>query len=313
VAYRYRNANPDHRPHGPGAILRWGVTDRILGRRKKRPPGRPAPMVTPDCELIHRGSIEPWMMWLGHASFLGSLGGDRFLIDPVFSNHVGWLYRRYLPPALACDQLPEVAAVMITHNHYDHLDAEALRALAKDIPIVVPEGLGAWMRRRGHRRVVELRWWQQTSIARLRITLVPACHWSRRGVVDTNRTLWGGYVVEGKGASIYHAGDTAAANGFGEIARRFPSLDAALLPIGGYEPGWFMERYHLTPEQAGEAFLAVDAQRLVPMHWGTFQLTDEPLSEPAERISSWWQAQGPGDGRSLRLLAVGDIISLEGS
>jgi L-ascorbate metabolism protein UlaG (beta-lactamase superfamily) len=263
-------------------------------------------LVAPDFELLHRESNEPWLMWLGHASFLATLGGERFLIDPVFSKHAGWLYRRYLPPPLTMDQLPEVTAVMVTHNHYDHLDRAAIRALPEAVPVVVPEGLGSWMRRCGRRHVVELRWWQNTTIGELQVTLVPACHWSRRGVFDTNRTLWGGYVVEGRGASIYHAGDTSAANDFEVIAERFPTLDAAMLPIGGYEPGWFMERYHLTPEQAGEAFLAVGAKRLVPMHWGSFQLTDESLSEPAERIESWWRAQGPGDGRSLHLLAVGD-------
>jgi L-ascorbate metabolism protein UlaG (beta-lactamase superfamily) len=263
-------------------------------------------MVAPDFELLRRASTEAWLMWLGHASFLASLGGERFLVDPVFSQHAGRLYRRYLPPPLTIDQLPELTAVMVTHNHYDHLDRAALRALPEAVPVVVPEGLGSWMRRCGRRQVVELRWWRQTIIGGLRITLVPACHWSRRGVFDTNRTLWGGCVVEGSGTSIYHSGDTSAANDFDSIADRFPSLDAAMLPIGGYQPGWFMERYHLTPEQAGEAFLAVGAERLVPMHWGSFQLTDEPLSEPAERIETWWWSHEPGDGRSLHLLAVGE-------
>jgi L-ascorbate metabolism protein UlaG (beta-lactamase superfamily) len=116
------------------------------------------------------------------------------------------------------DQLPGVDVVMVTHNHYDHLDADVIRSLSDEVAVVVPNGMGRWMRRRGRKRVIELGWWQQVEIGILTITLVPACHWSRRGVFDTNRVLWGGYVVEGGGCSIYHSGDSAWSEGFGEIA-----------------------------------------------------------------------------------------------
>ena len=117
-------------------------------------------------------------------------------------------------------------------------------------------------------------------------------------------------MVEGRGLSIYHAGDTAWFDGFTEIGERFPNLDAALLPIGGYDPAWFMEHYHLNPEQAGRAFMEVGARRMVPMHWGTFQLTDEALCAPVERIRCWWQQEGPPDHRRLNLLAVGESLNL---
>ena len=313
MAHRYSNLNPDHRPHGPGAILRWGITDRLLGRRRKKDPGPPAPMVEPDRDLLHRDTNQPWLVWLGHASFLGSLGGQRLLIDPVFSSHAGWLYRRYLAPPLAVDDLPEVAAVLVTHNHYDHLDAEVFRKLGDRVEVIVPEGMGAWMRRHGCARVIELGWWQEAEIDRLRITLVPACHWSRRGIFDTNQALWGGYVVEGDGHSIYHSGDTASFGGFAEIGRRFPDLDAAMLPIGGYEPAWFMEHYHLNPEQAGQAFVEVGARHFIPMHWGTFQLTDESLCEPIDRMQAWWRREGPTNPRRLHVLDVGASIVLDGT
>jgi len=313
LANRYSNENPDHRPHGPRAILRWGITDRVLGRRHKKPPGPPAPTVRPNLDLILSESKEPWLTWLGHASFLGSLGGRRFLIDPVFSPHAGWLYRRYLPPPMTIDQLPDVDAVMVTHNHYDHLDESVFRSLAAGIAVIVPEGMGQWMRRRGRGRVIELRCWQEVNFGTLRITLVPACHWSRRGIFDTNRTLWGGYVVEGGGCSVYHSGDSAWFEGFAEIGRRFPAIDAAMLPIGGYQPAWFMEHYHLNPELAGHAFVELGANRLVPMHWGTFQLTDEPLCEPIDRMRSWWRQAGPGNPHRLRVLDVGESLMLDGS
>jgi L-ascorbate metabolism protein UlaG (beta-lactamase superfamily) len=155
-----------------------------------------------------------------------------------------------------------------------------------------------------------LGWWQAANVGSLKIHFVPARHWSRRRIADTNRSWWGGFVVEGAGARVYHAGDTAAFDGFREIRRRFPALDAALLPVGAYSPAWFMEHNHLNPEQAGEAFLESGARMLVPMHWGTFQLTDEPLCEPAERIRGWWRESGSADGRSIWLPAVGETRSL---
>jgi L-ascorbate metabolism protein UlaG (beta-lactamase superfamily) len=169
------------------------------------------------------------------------------------------------------------------------------------------------MRRRGCTRVIELGWWQHAEVGDLKVTLVPACHWSRRGIFDTNRVLWGGYVIEGGGHSVYHSGDTASFEGFCEIGRRFPELDAAMLPIGGYQPVWFMEHYHLNPEQAGRAFLDLGARRLIPMHWGTLQLTDEPLCEPVERMRTWWQHNGPDSSRRLNLLDVGASLRLDGS
>ncbi len=309
---RFRNQDPRHRPHGPGAVLRWGLIDRLTRRRRRRPPGPPAPILTPDHNLIHGDTGGPRLTWLGHASFLGFLNGSSFLIDPVFATRAGRLYRRHLPPPLAVDELPAIDTVLITHNHFDHLDADACRSLTDDAVFVVPKGLRAWFRRRGRNRIIELECWESAEIDSLRVTLVPARHWSRRGLFDTNRTLWGGYVVERDGVAVYHAGDSAVFAGFAEIGRRFPGLAAAMLPIGGYEPAWFMEHHHLNPEQAGRAFLELAARRLVPMHWGTFQLTDEPLCEPVERLGSWWRQQAFHGSRELCVLAVGETLVLEG-
>lgn len=312
MAHRFTNLDSNHRPHGPGAILRWGITDRLRGRRRKQPPGPPAPTAQPDFELLKRDTTDGYLTWLGHASFLGSVAGRRFLIDPVFSAHAGWFYKRFLPAPLSVDQLPQIDVVLATHNHYDHLDAGVYRTLRNAVPVVVPTGMARWMRRRGCQRVIELGWWDQTEIGGLRITLVPACHWSRRGIFDTNHVLWGGYVIEGDGLSVYHSGDTAWFEGFDEIRTRFPNLDAAMLPIGGYEPAWFMEHYHLNPEQAGQAFVACGARRLVPMHWGTFQLTDETLCEPIDRMRSWWHEHGPDHPRRLEVLDVGASLKFGG-
>jgi L-ascorbate metabolism protein UlaG (beta-lactamase superfamily) len=308
---KFTNPDPSHRPHGPAAILRWGVIDRLRGRRLRSRPGPPAPAVQPDLDLIRSADIRPRLTWIGHASFLGSLDGTSFLVDPVFSRHAGVLYPRYLAPGLGQSDLPAIGAVMVTHNHYDHLDAGAIRGLAEQVPVVAPAGMGGWLERQGRDHVLELGWWQSAEVNGLRITLVPSCHWSRRGILDTNRALWGGYVVESGDQRLYHAGDTAYFDGFREIADRFPGLLAAMLPIGGYRPAWFMEHYHLNPEQAGRAYVDLGARYLVPMHWGTFQLTDEPLCEPEGRMRAWWQGEGRGDGRALKMMAVGETIILE--
>jgi L-ascorbate metabolism protein UlaG (beta-lactamase superfamily) len=311
MPYRYSNADPAHRPHTAAAIFRWGVSDRLLRRRRRRPPGPPAPWVAADLELIHEDSLRPRLTWIGHSGFLGTLGGSSFLIDPVFSRRVGGVFRRFCPPGVDPTRLPALEAVLVTHNHYDHLDATAIRAVRRSVPVVVPEGLGSWIKRRG-RNAVELRWWETARIGRLEITLVPARHWSRRRITDTNRSWWGGYVVRSGDQAVYHAGDTAWSDGFSEIGRRLGPLQAAMLPIGGYDPAWFMEHHHLNPEQAGQAWRELGAGLMVPMHWGSFQLTDEPLTEPRDRLSDWWSDQVGEDRRRLVALAVGETVVLGG-
>jgi L-ascorbate metabolism protein UlaG (beta-lactamase superfamily) len=287
--------------------------DRLTGRRRVAAPGPPAPRVAPDLALVQRRGGPPRLTWIGHASLLGSLGEGSFLVDPVFARRVGAFYPRHGEPGLSPGDLPPIDALLVTHNHYDHLDAASCRAVGRGAPVVVPAGLGRWFRRRGFARVVELAWWQSAAAGPLTVTLVPARHWSRRGVADENHSLWGGFVVEGAGASVYLAGDSAWFSGFAEIGRRFPGLLAAVLPIGGYEPAWFMSVNHLNPEEAGRAFLDLGARHLVPVHWGAFQLTDEPLAEPAARLAAWWEREGPRDGRRLLFLAVGETAALEGS
>lgn len=309
--HRFDNPDPAHHPHGARAILRWGVLDPLLRRRRVEPPGPPAPRVEPDRSLVWEAGGPARLTWIGHASFLGVLEGARFLIDPVLSSRVGWLYRRHVPPGLWAEDLPPLNVLLISHSHYDHLDAPSVDAVPRTTPVVVPLGLGSWFRRRGFQGVTELGWWESAQAGPLRVTLVPARHWSRRGILDTNRTLWGGFVVEAGEVAVYCAGDTAWFEGFELIARRFPGLLAAVLPIGGYRPAWFMEHNHMNPEQAGRAFLTLGARHLVPAHWGTFQLTDEPLAEPARRLEAWWRRNDPQDGRKLHLPAVGETVPLE--
>ncbi len=307
----YTHVDPTHPPHQLRAVFRWGIWDRLTGKRRIAPPGPPAPRVEPDLDVIlDDGS--PRLTWIGHAGFLGSLGGVNFLVDPVFSNRLAGFYPRHVAPGLEPRQLPPIATVMVSHAHYDHMDGDFLRRLPRDTTVVIPEGLGRWFSRRGFSDVHELLWWDSATVGPLKITLTPARHWSKRDAFDTNRSLWGGFVVEGGDTAVYHAGDTAwFGECFREIGLRFPELLAAMMPIGAYEPGWFMEYNHMNPEQAGRAFLATGARHLVPMHWGCFQLTDEPLAEPPARLREWWNTHAP-PATELRQLAVGETVVFDG-
>jgi len=310
LPHRFSNADPGHRPHSARAILRWGVWDRLTGRRRVMPPGPAAPRVAPDPTAIQRREGPPRLTWIGHSSFLASVGASHVLIDPIFSARAGFTYPRFVAPGLSVSQLPPLDALLVSHAHYDHLDAPSVRAIPREVAVFAPLGLGEWFRRRGFHRVHELGWWDEAAAGPLSITLVPARHWSRRGLADTNRSWWGGFVLRRGDVVVYHGGDSAWLDGFAEIGRRFPGILAAMLPIGSYSPAWFMEHHHLNPEQAGRAFIEVGARELVPMHWGTFQLTDEPLAEPVERLRAWWDREDP-KRRRLRVAAVGETLTFD--
>ncbi len=186
------------------------------------------------------------------------------------------------------DRLPPLDLLLISHNHYDHLDAPTVRPLARDTPVVAPGGLGRWFRYRGFTAVTELDWWETVRVCPLEVTFVPAHHWSRRGLFDHCATLWGGFVLTLPGLRVYHAGDSAYGPFFAEIGSRYPGIDVAMLPIGAYAPRWFMHTMHMDPEEAAQAASDVDARIMVPMHWGTFQLSREPALEPIERTQAAW-------------------------
>jgi L-ascorbate metabolism protein UlaG (beta-lactamase superfamily) len=168
----------------------------------------------------------------------------------------------------------------------DHLDLPSLGAVGG--PIIAGLGLAPFFAKSGL-ACSELEWWGETRVGQVTIRFVPSQHWSRRGLNDENATLWGGFVIEGSSARLYHSGDTAYFDGFAEIGRRSGTLDAALLPIGAYEPAWFMSKRHMNPEEAVRAFSELGARHFVAMHFGTFKLTDEPLDEPTKRLESEWQ------------------------
>lgn len=289
--YRFKNLDGSG-PHELSAVLKWAVTDRLLGRRKPATSGAGAPRRAVDPKSLAdppRAGEGARLTWIGHASWLLQLDGVSLLVDPVFSDRLGPGVRRRVPPAIGPGELPHIDAQLVTHNHRDHLDLPSLRQVAR--PVIAGLGLAPFFARHGL-ACSELDWWSEVRVGPVSVRFVPAQHWSRRGLSDANETLWGGFVIQGSSARLYHSGDTAYFEGFSQIGERCGPIDAALLPIGAYDPEWFMSKQHLDPENAVRAFVELRARQLVAMHWGTFQLTDEPLDEPPRRLHAEWSRRG---------------------
>ncbi|MBM7090949.1 MBL fold metallo-hydrolase [Streptomyces sp. NPDC014603] len=241
--------------------------------------------------------------WAGHASWVVRIGGLTVLTDPVWSRRILGTPARVTPVGVAWDALPRVDAVVISHNHYDHLDAPTLRRLPRDTPVFVPAGLGRWFQRRRFTRVTELDWWEAAELPppgggpgrgdAVRFDFVPAHHWSKRTLTDTCHSLWGGWVLTAPdGQRVYFAGDTGYGHWFSRIGRRYPGIDLALLPIGAYDPRWWLRDVHCDPEEAVRAAQDLGARRMAPMHWGTFVLSAEPVLEPLTRVRAAWARAG---------------------
>lgn len=293
---------------GPMDLLRWQLSSNPFAADKRAcaPPQTIPHALSRWQELGEGGRV----LWLGHASFLVEIDGVRVLIDPVFGR-AGRLMPRLNTAPVGVAELPSVHAVAVTHGHYDHLDAASLGALARrhpDLLFVVPLGLGRALPRRC-RRVVELDWWQRVRVEGVDIALVPAQHWHRRGPFDANRALWGGYVVRGT-RSVYHSGDTGWFDGFGVIGRVFPGLDVALLPMGAYEPRWFMNPQHMPPEASVRAFVDLGARHMLAMHWGTFDLTDEPYDHGPRVLLPAQVAEAGLAGERVHVVAPGGGLDL---
>jgi len=302
----FRNPWPGSTPHGFADVLKWSgqrLADRLRGRgpapAQEFPLGRPA-VVTPRAT---DGALRA--TWVGHSTVLLQLGDVNVLTDPMWSERASpfsWAGpRRHVPPAFSLASLPPIDVVVLSHDHYDHLDERTVRALAVAHPEarwVTTLGVGARLLGFGVQQVVELDWWEETKASGAEVVCTPAQHFSGRGPTDRDSTLWGGFAIHVAGWRIFYAGDTGYHPEFGEIARRHGPFDLALVPIGAYEPRWFMQPVHMDPDEAVAAVAdLMHAQphsrtAFLPIHWGTFRLTDEPMDEPPRRAAGAWAARG---------------------
>ncbi len=209
--------------------------------------------------------------------------------------------KRNVPVTIPIQHLPEIDVVLISHGHYDHLHIQSLRHLPGDPLFLIPRGLKALLKKKGflEERIVELDWWEEWSNQNVTLTFVPAQHWVKRGLFDTNTSRWGGWVLESTAQSLYFAGDSGYFEGFKQL-QKIKSIDYALVPIGAYEPEWFMELDHMKPEDAVQAFIDLGASHMVPMHYGTFRLADDTGPEALERFEQAWKEKGINEKKKKR-------------
>ena len=298
-------------PTGP-ALQPLSAVPRMLLSRRTRWPTRIADAPQP---FPRRDNAAAALTFVGHATFLIQTPAGNILTDPVFSERAGpWGLigpRRVRPPAISLDSLPRVSIILLSHNHYDHCDLRALDALARrfDPVVLTPLGNARLLRSAGVKRIEELDWWQQTTAMSFPVALTPAHHFSARGPFDRNRALWGGFVIRIGARRIYFAGDTAYAPFFGDVRERLGPIDLALLPIGAYEPRWFMQSVHMNPEEAIRAHQELDAQLSIAMHFGTFQLTTEGIDEPIRALEQARASQQLPES-AFRTLAFGETAYL---
>jgi len=246
------------------------------------PQVRPAAMVGTDCVQV---------TFVNHATLLLQTHGLNVLTDPVWSERVGPFSfagpKRIVEPGIRYEDLPPIHVLLISHNHYDHIDIETVKRFSRDHKprIVVPLGDGAWMQRAGVERIEEMDWWQTLPLHdSIKACFTPSQHWSARGLFDRCQSLWGSFAINVLDQTFYFAGDTGYGPHFKEIARRFPRVRSAFLPIGAYEPRWFMRYQHTNPEEAVLAHKDLQAEHSIGIHFGCFQLTDEAWDAPAREL-----------------------------
>ena len=320
----FQNSDGEFQPKSLADVLRWRWNASRLGLPPR--PQTAIPTQAADLAFIRANtgtSQQPAVTWVGHATVLAQLGGLSMLTDPIFSERASPFSfagpRREQPPGVALHELPHVDAVLVSHNHYDHLDLPSCRALSRQAggsPLfVVPLGLQSWFAARGITRVVELDWWQETRLGGLDIALVPARHWSARGLNDRMKTLWGGFAVFAPDCQLFFAGDTGYSRDFADIRARYAGrqhdggFDIALIPIGAYEPRWFMADQHVNVEEALKIHADLGAKASLGVHWGTFALTDEALDEPPRQLARQRAGLGLAED-AFFTLAVGETRRL---
>jgi len=311
----YQFFNPGREePKGLGAFLRWHFRESTA----KWPETYPSTFRDQPPKLVDADKMR--VSYVGHASFLLQTGGHNILIDPVWADRASPVSfagpRRVNPPGIEFDHLPRIDTVLVTHNHYDHMDVALIARLwARDNPrIITPLGNDTILRSAVAGLVAEAFDWE-AAIPLSAATLVhvePTQHWSARGAFDRRHALWASFVVESPAGKIYCVGDSGFGEGwaFRRVAKRHPEIELALLPIGAYEPRWFMRTQHMNPDESVQSLLLCGARRAIGHHWGTFQLTNEPIDAPVQALEAALAQHGVEGGR-FQAFRPGQVLTID--
>jgi N-acyl-phosphatidylethanolamine-hydrolysing phospholipase D len=297
-------------------VLRWklGLGPKEALARPLRPllngtvPRKPA-----DLDRIHKPDPTGIQLtWIGHASFLLQAAGRNLLIDPVFAEHCAPLplpsLRRISAPGLRLEELPGIDAVVITHSHYDHLERSSIERFAASARFFAPSGVGQILRSWGAKQVTEASWMETIACGSITLRCLPSRHFSARTLWDRNRTLWCGWRIETPdGRAVHHLGDTGYATFYAELAAQVGPPELALIPIGAYRPRWMMSPVHVDPSEAVQLHRDLGARASLAMHWGAFQLADEPPHEPPVLLAEAAREAGLAEGE-FRCAAVGETV-----
>lgn len=250
-----------------------------------------------EIEKLH--SSKNYISWLGHSTFIIRVNNKILITDPLFGDVP--LHKRRVNFPYKIEELPKVDYILISHSHYDHLDISSIKQLSKFNPkVIAPLGTGRYLQKIANIEVIELEWFQSIK-DNIQIRLLPAKHWGRRGAFDLNKTLWGSFLID----SIYFAGDTSYSNHFKMIGDKY-QIDIALLPIGAYRPEYIMKSNHINPAEAIQGALDLKTRLTIPMHYGTFKLSDEPMSEPIE----WFKREAKEKSVDYKTFNIGEVFFL---
>ena len=299
----YKNTN--------GAALEKSFSDMLKWIRSDKEPVLSSIEISSEWKELNLESDDNYAIWIGHSTYLIKKDGITVLTDPIFSDRASPFKnigpKRLIPPAITIEEIPKIDYVTISHNHYDHLDVDSLVAISKKYPetvFLVPAGDKKLLNRKKIQNVYEFKWWKSYDGNGIKFTFTPVQHWSKRGLFDRNKSLWGGWYITNQDYSMYHAGDTGYSNDFIKTKERLGAPKYAFIPIGAYDPEWFMSESHVNQEEAIQIFLDLEAEKAFGMHWATFALTDEDTLEPKvrlERASTQFNFNSPIPGQIIAL------------
>ncbi|WP_339267237.1 MBL fold metallo-hydrolase [Paenibacillus sp. FSL R5-0470] len=285
-------------------------------RRKKKDYSYVVPNTPPRLSYLSENRLASTITWIGHSTFFLQYEGMNIITDPIWARRLGF-EKRLGQPGIPLSEVPPIDLILISHSHYDHLHIASIRKLYRaGTTLVVPVGLKRKMLRKGFHNCVEMEWWQEIKLGKIKLSFVPTQHWTRRTPWDTNTSHWGGYILEPADSgnqksspNLYFAGDSGYFPGFKEIGSRY-KIDIALMPIGAYEPEWFMTSQHVNPEEAIQAFLDVGAETMIPMHYGTFRLADDTAREALDRMENARVKHAISEER-IRTLGYGETLVVQ--